>query len=513
MVVFKDHTAVGKPHHYGHDLAHHDLFGDDLENHWYIDPEDMKIGRDIVTHWEGRKVGQKLILSKKTTSDSQARKPGDEDALKIHMVWDDIIRIHPKKGTWDLSSTFVEEIAYNGPVSPETLRGSELRHRYLNGIPVEQKSRSDSGKLLRLSKDPEEAPLPDAQTPNANLKKDQQEKPQATPPDQSQQDTPDAKSLIARQVGIGGMTYRVDGNDHYLIWNNELVIIRTGPGRNNGVSPGLSPNKVCIGGDFKFVGNETGVNRFGDSVNVEVYEPFSAEELKIMRHQRPERGELMTPLVAAPGIPEFTSLKAMEQRLKQYNIDFERAIGNGIRLQQKAKDAQNQLRACVGHTVTWEFKVINIIPAGVEHGGHLDGVAFPGMVTVSSGIYGLSLVHEANAGPWRGQECLEIGTDISEEYASKLSKGDTIRIRGTLTKCEFEFGDESFIWHGDCSVNVKIRDAVVIEENGGAYEPLAKKAEVTNGAYSDQHEQRKASVPGMKTCTELRLPAMLDTVP
>ncbi len=126
-VVFKDHTAVGEDNK----QAHHDVFGDDLENHWYTtDPGDEKFGDDpiddiiTVMHWEGRKVGQTLILSQKTTNDHQSGKPGDEDALKIHMTYEDTIRVILDKGTWDLSSTFVKEQAFIGPVSPFLLRNA-----------------------------------------------------------------------------------------------------------------------------------------------------------------------------------------------------------------------------------------------------------------------------------------------------------------------------------------------------------------------------------------------------
>ena len=54
----------------------------------------------------------------------------------------------------------------------------------------------------------------------------------------------------------------------------------------------------------------------GADINCELYEAVAFKELQ------PKVSTTMMPLVAAPGIPEFTSLRAMAQRLVNYKAIF-----------------------------------------------------------------------------------------------------------------------------------------------------------------------------------------------
>ena len=92
--------------------------------------------------------------------------------------------------------------------------------------------------------------------------------------------------LLSKSHGLSGFTYKVDGNSYYLIndMDGTTAVIRTGSGRTSGIEvcPGLGPNKVMIKGLFKFLGNADGTNGSGAKVNIEVYEPFTDEEILIV---------------------------------------------------------------------------------------------------------------------------------------------------------------------------------------------------------------------------------------
>jgi len=250
---------------------------------------------------------------------------------------------------------------------------------------------------------------------------------QATAPTTIKDDTPAPESPKAGSmiVGMGGITYRVDGNYYYMIWSDHTVVLHIPPAKAKGIiQGGPGPNQVCISGNFRSIKNVSGKNAFGADINCELYEAVAFKELQ------PKVSTTMMPLVAAPGIPEFTSLRAMAQRLVNYKAIFQLASGNGIRLRKATDDAQTRLRACVGHTVTWEFRVTSVRPAGIKDGGHQHGTSYPAVVTVGCGIYGIRLDQEATVGPASHQECLVIGQDISEDYAIVLRRLQIIQIPG-----------------------------------------------------------------------------------
>jgi hypothetical protein len=83
---------------------------------------------------------------------------------------------------------------------------------------------------------------------------------------------------------LGGFTYLVEGENYYLTreWNNGYGIpVRTDymvvhiPAELKSkyvYRSGVGPNMVQVHGDFKYVGNVRGVNKFGGPVMLESYE-------------------------------------------------------------------------------------------------------------------------------------------------------------------------------------------------------------------------------------------------
>lgn len=146
------------------------------------------------------------------------------------------------------------------------------------------------------------------------------------------------------------------------------------------------------------------------------------------------------PLVAAPDIPEFTSLKGMVDRLKYYQQEIRLASGNGYRVRDLAQQMNAKLNACVGHEVTWEFKVLRVHPEGETS----YGVTASGFITVkpnidpNDSVYGLGLDLRKIVGPGVNQECLEVGRNISPELARGLTVDDVILVRGTLMVCRMD---------------------------------------------------------------------------
>ena len=71
--------------------------------------------------------------------------------------------------------------------------------------------------------------------------------------------------LLSKRFGLAGFTYKIDGNDLYLIHRDQSVVVRTSPGRTAGISPcpGLGPNKAIVSGWFKYKGNAEGTNGYG----------------------------------------------------------------------------------------------------------------------------------------------------------------------------------------------------------------------------------------------------------
>jgi len=76
-----------------------------------------------------------------------------------------------------------------------------------------------------------------------------------------------------------------------------------------------------------------------------------------------------------------------------------------------------------------------------------------------------------------GWEYLEVRTNISEEYATRISKDDIIKIRGTITICE--------PYRGVC---IRIGNPMAIDPN----EPNAASHPINHSSNTDLHETRKA---------------------
>jgi len=192
--------------------------------------------------------------------------------------------------------------------------------------------------------------------------------------------------------------------------------------------------------------------------------------------------------------PEFTDIKVMGARIHSMLLGLKEASANGIRLQKKLSEIQSQLHTCIGRTVIWPWKVAEIQPAGFSQYGHIStrtrvllrpmGYAnVPG--TIASEVSNIRLeqdsVHDMD--PNRdtrdatGWEYLEVRTNISEEYATRISKDDIIKIRGTITICE--------PYRGVC---IRIGNPMAIDPN----EPNAASDPINHSSNTDLHEIRKA---------------------
>jgi hypothetical protein len=357
-------------------------------------------------------------------------------------------------------------VVFNGPLLPEVKAAADADHLDLTNIPntVEHNSSAGTAQYLTVEAPPT-IPSP-AVEPVAPVV------PVTAKDTIPEPESPGSGHMI---IGMGGITYRVDGDYYYMIWSDHTVILHIPPGKANGiVSRGPGPNQVCIGGHFKFIKNVPGKNGFGADVNGELYEAVTSKELQ-------PKIAPMGPLNPGPDTPEFKSLKSMRARIAHYNAEFSNSGNNGIRLRKLTDEAQAQLRACVGHTVTWEFLVESVKPARTEWRGHSGDVALPGMVYVTSRVYGLRLDRED-----QHQECLVIGQDISENYASTLNRGDTIRIAGVLTACEF---DPQYVGHHACGMHIRIGNAVAVEPNSS---PSTRTLPESTSTPSQAHEARKA---------------------
>ena len=64
----------------------------------------------------------------------------------------------------------------------------------------------------------------------------------------------------------------------------QSVVIRCSPGRTAGITKihDLGPNQAQVSGWFKFKGNVEGTNALGNKINIEAYEPFTDEEIRIV---------------------------------------------------------------------------------------------------------------------------------------------------------------------------------------------------------------------------------------
>jgi len=191
---------------------------------------------------------------------------------------------------------------------------ARLQHQDVNAFPDEHKSRSDSGRLLRLSNRPQEAPT--AIHPKAEDKaiSDNEAKIKAAEakaaaaearakaaegralsveannakgraePESSKRGVKGGRIIKRggityrgdgeRLYNMGGVTYRIDGDDYYMVWENHTVVIHIPPELKDQYcgKTGLGPNGVTITGKFRFIGNAQGTNAYGGPVTVEKYE-------------------------------------------------------------------------------------------------------------------------------------------------------------------------------------------------------------------------------------------------
>ena len=91
------------------------------------------------------------------------------------------------------------------------------------------------------------------------------------------------ESLNRKMAKVAGETYKVDGDDYYIvnIMNNQSVVIHASPGRP--MPPQFhrlnEPNNFFIDALFKFMRNTEGTNGYGAKIMIEVYEPYTDEEI------------------------------------------------------------------------------------------------------------------------------------------------------------------------------------------------------------------------------------------
>lgn len=124
--------------------------------------------------------------------------------------------------------------------------------------------------------------------------------------------------------------------------------------------------------------------------------------------------------------PELIDINAMERLALAMQREIDAAGTNDIRLQQTLSEVQSQLHAYVGSTVTWLWRVDKI-----EQTPAARLILFPS--NPGGALHETRL--EQNNPPFASYGYLRIGTDISGEYAARLSRGDAIKIRGTITAC------------------------------------------------------------------------------
>jgi len=156
--------------------------------------------------------------------------------------------------------------------------------------------------------------------------------------------------------------------------------------------------------------------------------------------------------------------------IRKINLELAASSVNGLRHQAKQAEVNARLAPLVGTEVTWSWRVRSIEPAG-EHIAYQDrDVRWPRarIILQESKLHGgrfdeisndIHLVQNEGGLMGNGADYLMVGLDCSEEYASKISAGDDILVRGTITVAELCTFD------GTMSDKVAIRfaNAVVVE--------------------------------------------------
>ena len=132
------------------------------------------------------------------------------------------------------------------------------------------------------------------------------------------------ESLLEKRHGFAGMTYRIDGDNYFLITHDGTsAVVHCGPGRTTGVTKihDLGPNKAQVSGWFKFLANAEGTNAMGGKINIEVYEPFTDEETRIMTADSDHAKKILPPTAATDAAEKAGKTAIAEHKNKQRKTD------------------------------------------------------------------------------------------------------------------------------------------------------------------------------------------------
>jgi hypothetical protein len=259
-------------------------------NEWHLyKPGDTGLPKgddklQMIEHWEGHLDGTTLCLVHKGVF-HQLTPKGDNDynAQVFQSVTMDTIKIDQGTSEWSSHSVGHQRMGYSGVLTEHTIevirsisqdadkataearaKGGDFQYNSKTGdMDTTDAPRDDTGIAMRLGSQEPQAP----KTPHEDLQ----------PP------TETVESLNRKMAKVGGKTYRVDGDDYYIVnvMNNQSVVIHSSPGRP--MPPQFhqlnGPNSFFIDALFKFVRNIEGTNGYGAKIMIEVYEPYTDEEI------------------------------------------------------------------------------------------------------------------------------------------------------------------------------------------------------------------------------------------
>ena len=184
--------------------------------------------------------------------------------------------------------------------------------------------------------------------------------------------------------------------------------------------------------------------------------PARGQETQVQIQEAHARNETIHPLASM---------------IRKVNLELVESRKNGLRHQAKQDEVNARLAPLVDTEAIWSWRVRSINPAGEHIAYQPPDVRWPRarIILQSSNVHGgkfggeisnhIHLFQNQGALFENWSDYLMVGLDCSEEYASKISAGDDILVRVTITRAEL-YTIEGTVYD---SVEIRFANPVVVE--------------------------------------------------